>query len=453
MAVAVAAVRVVVGLLDGHEVEMAVPHARFSREARSERAHGCHRSLQDGALEAVLVIEVHVQGRDHEIVAGVLALGESLGEVAFVVVVDVRETRHAVAAWRAILRFAIEAIANEVAHRFTAVPVAPLLDQPVEGRGKFIVEGDRDALHEPSLLHTGAPMRAVALCVIALLLAFVVAPPVFEATVLLAALHDAAHVLTFALIAVFLCVLIEPRGTGLVMLFLVAGVLAVGTEAAQPYFAGAGAIEVASIGDVARDLLGALIGTLAWRAHHRQRRRLWIPAAALLAAGLAPLVFTGWAYVQRAMHPDVVWDVSRATWQVFLEPSAEGRYERDARYLRFTASSDSFAGFSIREPPPDWRGYAALRVALANPGTVPIRINVRIDDRSRDTEYEDRFNRERVVPAGAPVVWRIPLDEIERGPEGRRLDLSDIRRLVIFLSPGSRGASFDLGSVRLERAP
>lgn len=296
-------------------------------------------------------------------------------------------------------------------------------------------------------------MRAVALCVIALLLAFVVAPPVFEATVLLAALHDAAHVLTFALIAVFLCVLIEPRGTGLVMLFVVAGVLAVGTEAAQPYFAGAGAIEVASIGDVARDLLGAVIGTLAWRAHHRQRRWLWIPAAALLAAGLAPLAFTAWAYVQRAMHPDVVWDASRATWQVFLETSVEGRYERDTRRLRFTASSDSFAGFSIREPPPDWRGYAALQVALANPGATPIRINVRIDDRPRDTEYEDRFNRERVVPGGASVVWRIPLGEIERGPKGRRLDLSDIRRLVIFLSPGSRGASFDLGSVRLERAP
>lgn len=298
-------------------------------------------------------------------------------------------------------------------------------------------------------------MRALALCVIALLLAFVVAPPVFEATVLLGALHDAAHVLTFALIAVFLCVLIEPRGTGLVTLFVVAAVFAVGTELAQPYFAGARSLEVASKGDVCRDLLGAVIGVFVWIAVRRRRRGFWVPAAVLLAGGLAPLAFTTWAYAQRATHPEIVWDARRATWRVFLESRTHGTYSRvqHGSQLRFTASSDSYAGLSIREPPPDWRGYAALQMALANPGAAPIRINVRIDDWPRDTEYEDRFNRERMVPAGASVVWRIPMDEIEQGPQGRKLDLSDIRRVVIFLSPGSRGASFDLGSVRLERAP
>lgn len=296
-------------------------------------------------------------------------------------------------------------------------------------------------------------MRAAALCAIAMLLALVVAPPVLAASVLLAALHDAGHVLTFALIAAMLCLFVEPRGTGLATFFAVVAALAVGTEVAQPFFAGADTLEVASPGDVGRDLLGAAIGALAWSAVRRRRRRLWIPAAVLLAAGLGPLAFTGWAYAQRAMHPQVVWEAGRATWQVFLEAPIEGRIERGGGRLRFTATGDSYAGLSIIEPPPDWRGYDALRIALANPGATPIRINVRIDDRPQDTEYEERFNRERTVPAGTSLAWRIPLADIERGPAGRALDLARIARVVVFLSPGQRTAAFDLEGLRLEHAP
>ena len=297
-------------------------------------------------------------------------------------------------------------------------------------------------------------MRAAALCAITLLLAIVVSPPVLAASVWLAALHDAGHVLVFAAIGALLCVLMGPRGVPrLVLFFVVIAVLAVGSELAQPYFAGSGTLEVASSGDVGRDLLGASIGVLAWSGWRRRRRTPWILAAFLLAIGLAPLAFTGWAYAQRALHPEVVWDAGRATWRVFLEPPVAGGYARHAAGLRFTATDDAYAGLSIREPPRDWRGYAALRFAIANPGPTPIRVNVRIDDRPRDTAYEDRFNRERTVPAGAAVVWRITLADIERGPEGRRLDLSRIERVVVFLSTGSRGAAFDLASVRLERAP
>ena len=131
-------------------------------------------------------------------------------------------------------------------------------------------------------------MRAAALCAIALLLALVVAPPVLEASVLLAALHDAGHVLVFALIGALLCLFREPRGAALVAFFAVAAALAVGTEVAQPWLAGSESIEVASLGDVGRDLLGAAVGALAWRAVRHRRRRLWFPAAMLLAAGLAP---------------------------------------------------------------------------------------------------------------------------------------------------------------------
>ena len=93
------------------------------------------------------------------------------------------------------------------------------------------------------------------------------------------------------------------------------------------------------MGDVGRDLLGGVIGVLTWFAFHRRRHGLWIPAALLLAAGLAPLAFTGWAYAQRALHPEIIWEARRATWQVFLEPGADGTYSRmqSVPRLRFTS--------------------------------------------------------------------------------------------------------------------
>lgn len=298
-------------------------------------------------------------------------------------------------------------------------------------------------------------MRAAAFCTIVLLLALIVAPPVLEASVLLAALHDAAHVLVFAVIGLLLCLLMTPRGALFASLFAIAAAFAIGTELAQPYFAGAGALELASHGDVGRDLLGTAIGVLAWLAHRRHRPFLYGLAALLLLAGLAPLAFTGWAYLQRARHPEIVWEAGVATRNLFLGPPVQGTYapRQASPRLRFTAAGDSYAGFEIREPTADWRPYQVLALAVANPGAAPIRINVRIDDRPRGTEYEDRYNRERTLPPGASVVWRIPMADIEQGPRDRRLDLSHIRRLVIFLSPGSRGDSFELEGVRLERAP
>lgn len=293
-------------------------------------------------------------------------------------------------------------------------------------------------------------MRTAAALLIVLLLAIVVRPPAIGSMVWLGALHDAGHVLTFAAIAVLLCTIVRPRRAGFIAILGVLLLLGIGTELAQ----GAG-VGDPSAGDVGRDLLGGAAGLLAWIGMRPRRPLLLAVAALAIVAGLLPLAFVGWAYAQRALHPDVVWDARRATWNVFIEPPRAGRFRRLAGEprARFTAESDSYAGVVLREPPPDWRGYAALVIHAGNPGAAPIALNVRIDDQLRDTEYEERFNRERDVPPHTALRWRIPMREIAQGPVGRRLELSHITRVVIFLSPGSRGEVFDLESLRLERLP
>lgn len=450
MPVRAPAVRVVVGRLDRDEVQAAVAHARLGGQARGQLAHRRHRALQHGALEAVLVIEMHVHRRDHQVVVRVLALGEALGEIARVVVVHIGQARDALAARGVLLRVAIEVAADQVTHGLAAVLVAALRDEPVELPGEVVVERNGDALHGVSLLHTAPTMRAAAALLIALLLAFVISPPRIGSMVWLGALHDAGHVLTFAAIAVLLCAIARPRGAGFAVILGLLLLFGAGTELAQGASGGD-----PSIGDVGRDLLGGVAGMLGWVGMRPRRPGLLAAAALAIVAGLAPLALTGWAYAQRARQPQVVWDAGRATWSVFIETPRTGRLAHlpDPSRLRFTAESDSYAGVVVREPPPDWRGYATLVVRAVNPGSAPIALNLRIDDQPRDTEYEDRFNRERIVPPRTRLQWRVPVAEIEHGPVGRLLDLSHVTRVVIFLSPGSRGEAFDLESLRLEPGP
>lgn len=451
MPVRASAVRVVVGLLHCHEVQAAVTHTGLGRQAAGELAHGAHGSLQHRSLETVLVVEMHVHGRNHQVVVRVLAPGEPLGQIARMVVVYIRETRDAVAARRVFLRVAVEVLADQVAYGFAAVRVAARRDQPVEAGGEVVVEGDGDALHAPSLLHTRCPMRVFAACVIALLLALIVYPPVLSSTVWMGALHDAGHLLVFALIATLLCAILRPRRTGFLAIAAILVLLAAGSELAQGRFG----VGDATLGDFARDVLGGAAGVLAWLAVTLRRPGLGIVAALALLAGLVPLARVGWAYAQRANVPQAIWDPHRATWDVFIESPRTGTFTRlpDKQGARFIANSNGFAGIVIREPTADWRGFDALIVSIANPGTRPLALNVRVDDQPRDTEYEDRFNREQVLPPGSVLRWHIPMADIEQGPVGRTLGLSHITRVVVFLSPGSRGAAFDLRDVRLEPAP
>lgn len=451
MPVRASAVRVVVGMLHRDEIQIAVAHAGLGRQAAGELAHRSHGSLQHRCLEAVLVVEMHVHGRDDQVVVRVLAHGETLGEIALVVVVHIRETRDALAARRVVLRLAIEPLADQVTHSFAAVGVAAPGDQPVEAGREFVVEGYGDALHAASLLHTRCFMRVSAACVIALLLALIVYPPALSSAVWMGALHDAGHVLVFALVATLLAAIVRPGGAGFLAIAAILVLLAAGTELAQDRFG----VGDATLGDFARDILGGAVGVLAWLATTWRRPALYIVAALALLAGLVPLARVGWAYVQRATVPQAIWEPHRATWDVFIESPRTGTFTRlpDRQGARFIAGSDGYAGIVIREPTPDWRSFDALIVSVANPGTRPLSLNVRIDDLPRDTEYEDRFNRERVLPPGSVERWRIPIADIEQGPVGRPLGLSHITRVVIFLSPGSLGAAFDLRDVRLEPAP
>ena len=112
-----------------NEVQLAVPHPTLAHGLIGEGAHAANLAAQYGDFQAAFVVEMHVQGRDLEIVVLVLAFGQAPAEIARLVIVNVGQRRHAVRLFVARLRglaglrFAQDVAVDEDEVRFAGGPV------------------------------------------------------------------------------------------------------------------------------------------------------------------------------------------------------------------------------------------------------------------------------------------------------------------------------------------
>ena len=186
----------------------------------------------------------------------------------------------------------------------------------------------------------------------------------------------------------------------------------------------------------------------------RLSRALRLATLACLCAG--PCLWTG-AMVRlerRAFpalaDPQAVW--SRGGWMpngVRLAGAGEGGLRVEGLAGGGKEPVRAYPGLFRVPVRSDWRGVRALRAELRWPAAQPGVAAIRVDDRSGNPPYADRFQREFVLTQGWNAV-RIPADELGRASGGRALDLSRVRRWGVFLVSGGRFDYFSLGDVRLE---
>jgi hypothetical protein len=102
-----------------------------------------------------------------------------------------------------------------------------------------------------------------------------------------------------------------------------------------------------------------------------------------------------------------------------------------------------YEGISFFGLPADWSEYETLEFIVAAEEPVRLALTVRVHDRAHNDQYSDRFNRVFAV-GQEPVVIRIPLAEIRDAPAKRKLDLTQIEDVTIFLtSPFESGFYLD----------
>jgi VanZ family protein len=172
-------------------------------------------------------------------------------------------------------------------------------------------------------------------------------------------------------------------------------------------------------------------------------RALYLGAAALLAAViLTPLAMTIAGYgVRNERFPALFVPATRldllfvsgvgAKPELSAVPAALARTPGETA-LRVPLVTRPYAGVSLDEPSPDWRGFTTLAVELSNPGRTDLALSIRVHDRAHTYAYEDRFNAEVTVPAGRRVTLEFPLETIRMAPHGRALDLGHVANLMLF---------------------
>jgi VanZ family protein len=279
---------------------------------------------------------------------------------------------------------------------------------------------------------------------------------------ILAVLNNAAHAPVFgALAVVWLLLLRDVSPLRERHRFAVAFVATVAIggliELIQPAI-GRGAEWV----DLLNDTLGAIAG-LALTAALSSRRR-WAALVVVVAATpvLWPVAESSIAYATRAWEfPTVLGGDTRAdryfvhTRGAKSEPSVlppQWSLDGDPRSLRIQIVGGNWPGITHSEPQPDWRAYSKLMLDMTNPESRPLRLTLRVHDRSHDNRASDRFNRTFTLTAAQRSVLAVPLSEIASAPEGRSLDLSRVAGVILFGdgSPQQVGHVFYITRIWLE---
>jgi hypothetical protein len=98
---------------------------------------------------------------------------------------------------------------------------------------------------------------------------------------------------------------------------------------------------------------------------------------------------------------------------------------------------------------PDWRGFDRLVVGVDVVGRAPLDLMLRLHDGRHTGEERDRFNRLlRLHPGWQEIA--IPLREVAQAPDGRRLDLADVRGVSIFAPALTIRSELRMTALRLE---
>lgn len=220
-----------------------------------------------------------------------------------------------------------------------------------------------------------------------------------------------------------------------------------------------------SVSDVVSNGCGLFAGMF-WCFSRRQIARLgriglsMIAAGLLLTASVSPILELYDCWLQHRDFPLLAsFERSRElqTWHgqnATTEPSTEWQTDRSSSLKVRGLAGKNYSGANFHWPIADWRGFTALELDVFNPGGNQLTLKITISDNLHAaTGYEatDRFATSVELPPQQVVHIRIELADVENSPATRRMDLSEINSLNLFIVRPKSEFVFMLDNVRLVR--
>lgn len=173
------------------------------------------------------------------------------------------------------------------------------------------------------------------------------------------------------------------------------------------------------------------------------RRSIGIGGALLVIGVLHALIPVLGSYAGRTGAFPVVIDLASDWQEPFIEVDGaelfvgKGPDEWSRRAGRRVAlllfDGEPGGGVTVHEPFKNWSGFSVLMVNIYSTAERPVRLNLRLEDRTREQLPADRVDYAlRVVP-GANDFY-IPLEALATKPSGDSLNFSSIRRIGLYLA-------------------
>ena len=142
-------------------------------------------------------------------------------------------------------------------------------------------------------------------------------------------------------------------------------------------------------------------------------------------------------------------ELDRLHWRCHTLFSLSDRHiTHGEKSLRLELFPSDYPGLAPMLDMIDWRAYKALCFDIYNPEEKEVQITVRIDDRKDYPDYEDRYNKSFIFKPGMNGV-RIPLDTLVTSGTGRKLNIGNIYRVLIFMVRPEKVAVLYVDHMRL----
>lgn len=214
-----------------------------------------------------------------------------------------------------------------------------------------------------------------------------------------------------------------------------------------------------------RDLLRNLIGlwiVLAWQPllAFRVRNRattavLALTSSLLLAYELSTTGVQAARYFKLEHQLPQVYDFDHSDpssyWRGSIEPSSQHNGDHD-QSLKIELGTKRYSAASLYRVPSDWRDFDTLNLRLHNPAPEPLTLILRINDIQHErgsNALNDRYNT-RLTLAPGVSSHTIALDDIEKAPASRTMNLRQVRRLTLFATERSGPQTVYLQELRLD---
>lgn len=116
--------------------------------------------------------------------------------------------------------------------------------------------------------------------------------------------------------------------------------------------------------------------------------------------------------------------------------------------LKLELYPSPYPGVALHKFNPDWSMYNTLIFDIYNQETMSLRLAIRIDD-TKDPSYDDRYNHPIVLNPGMNHI-SIPLNSLVTTGAGRKINLTNVQQVILFLVQPKEKRIIYLDNVRLE---